>query len=819
MKKFDLKNIYPHLIVFVLIIICSSLIFFYPVLQGKDLKQMDVTHAKAAAKELTDYKEKTGEISMWTNSMFSGMPAYQIMGSKGNNIFSYLLRVFRFNLPYYTIAILFTYLLGFYILMITLKFDPWLSLIGAMAFAFTSYNIIIIEVGHITKAYALGYAPIVIAGVIQIFRSKYLLGIVLTSIATGLEIVSTHPQISYYLFLIILVMVVSYFISAYKNKSIRDFFKKVALLFLSGLLGVLPNVSSLWTTYEYGKETIRGQSELTSGSREKVSSGLDEDYAFAWSYGKIETGTLLIPNFVGGSGNEALSTNSESYKVLQSNGIPNANKIIQNMPTYWGEQPFTSGPVYVGAVVCFLFILGLFLLKGPDKWWLLGATILSIVLAWGKNFSVVNDFFFYYFPLYNKFRTVAMALVIAQITIPVFGFMALKKIVDNAAKEKTQLLSALKKALIITGGLTLLFALIPNIFFDFVSSSDEQLKTSGFPDWLIAAVRVDRKSLLSSDAWRSLVFIILSAVAIWAYITGKLQKTYLYIALAVFIVFDLVPISKRYLTSSDFFPKKEVAEVYKPNQANLEILKDKDPDFRVLNLTVSTFNDASTSYFHKSIGGYHGAKLRRYQDLYDRHIRNNNMAVINMLNTKYFIVAEKDQEPVAQYNPGALGNCWFVKGYKLVNNADEEINALDSSFNPSRVAVVDKKFEQGITEVNFKDTNTANNSIKLINYTPNHLTYQSNTTNDRLAVFSEIYYEKGWNAYVDGVLKPHFRADYVLRAMIVPKGNHTIEFKFEPKSYYIGQKIDLAGSLAIVVLSVILLVQGFKKKSSVPPVS
>lgn len=800
MKKINIKELYPHLFIIVLFLLLT-LVFFYPLLDGKDLRQMDTMHSKAMSKELVDYKNQSGEFSAWTNSMFSGMPSYQIMGSKENNIFNYLTRLFRFGLPYFTIAILFSYFICFYILLISLKFNHWLSFIGAVIFGLATYNIIAIEAGHVTKGYAISFIPLVIAGIIQVFRGNYLFGLIITSVAAGVEICANHVQITYYLFLMIAVMLIVYLIYAIKNKTLLDYTKKISLLIVAGVLAILPNVSSLWMTYEYGKYTIRGPSELTDTGKkeEKVSKGLDREYAFSWSYGKAETATLLIPNFMGGSNNEALDKNSDTYKELKSRGVPNANKIIENMPMYWGDQPFTAGPTYFGAITILLFVIGLFLIKGPEKWWLLVATVFSIVWAWGKNFPFVNDWFFYHFPLYNKFRSVSMALTIAGFTVPFLALLGLNKLTSEMNKET--FLKILKRSVYIVGGFALIFALLPGAFFDFIASSDEQLKGAGYPDWLISAIQADRKNLLVSDAWRSLILILLAAGLIALFLFKKLEKKFLYIGLAVLILFDLIRVDKRYLNKDDFAPKREVKQVYTPTQADLQILEDKDPHYRVYNVSGNPFTDAKTSYFHKSIGGYHGAKLRRYQELYDRQISKNNMAVLNMLNAKYFIVpGGENKEAVAQVNPNALGNAWFIKEYKLVANADSEINAL-TNFDPSKTAIVDKGFKEQLINLPQEIIDTlSKDKIVLTSYKPNHLTYQSTSSSNRLAAFSEIYYDKGWNAYVDGKLKPHFRANYVLRAMVVPAGNHKIEFKFEPVAFNLGNKIDLAGSLLLLIL-------------------
>ncbi len=817
--KNQFKSLYPHLIAIGVFLLLSVFVFFFPVLKGKDLKQMDITHTKGMARELHDYKDKTGKIAQWTNSMFSGMPAYLIMGDASNNIFHFLTYVFRFKLADLTIAILFSYLLWAYFLLVALKFDPWLSVLGAITITFGSYNLIIIAVGHVTKAYAIAFIPVAISGIIFIFNSNYFKGLLIAALAIGLEISASHPQITFYLGLIIALMVVCYSIVSIKSKDYKNLAIKISLVITAFIIGVLPNLGALWSTNEYAQYSIRGPAEISNPSEIKKSTGLDRDYAFSWSYGIKETGTLLIPNFVGGSSNEDLGEKSNTYKILKDNGIPNAKDIVKNMPAYWGDRPFTSGPVYVGAIACFFFILGLFIIKGPVKWWIVSATILSLFLAWGKNFSLFNDLMFYYFPYYNKFRTVEMALVIAGFTIPFLGFLALKKIIEEKNNIQNNL-KALNKSVLILGGITLIFALMPQMFFDFKASGDAQLKASGFPDWLIEALRADRKGMFRADAIRSLIFIGLGYGAAFVFLRGKITKLYLYAGLTIFTFFDLVPVGKRYLNDSIFVPKKNVVEAYVPTPADLEILKDKDPHYRVYNLTVSPFNDASTSYFHKSVGGYHAAKIRRYQDLYDRQLSQGNTSVINMLNTKYYITSREDKVPKANYNPEALGNAWFVNSYKIVENADSEINAL-TGFNPSKVAIVDKRFSQFVSGLTFSadSSQLAADQIKLTDYKPDELIYESISSSDKLAVFSEVYYEKGWNAYIDGVLTPHFRVNYVLRAMKIPKGNHKIEFKFESKAVTLGSKISTVGSSVFLLLVLIfgwMLYKKYKTEFTIP---
>jgi hypothetical protein len=535
---------------------------------------------------------------------------------------------------------------------------------------------------------------------------------------------------------------------------------------------------------EYGKDSTRGKSELTDNLDNKTS-GLDKDYATSWSYGIAESFTLLIPNFYGGASQGALTTESETYQVIKR--APNARQLIKQLPLYWGEQPFTSGPTYAGSIVIFLFVLGLFFVKSEMRTWLILATIMSIMLAWGKNFMSLTDLFLDYFPGYNKFRAVSMILVIAEFTLPLLGFVALNKFltpdVSIDAKKKP-----LQLAFYIVGGLTLLFALIPSLFFDFVGGQDANLEKNGWP---VDALQSDRAKLLSADAWRSFIFISLTFGTLWMFLKNKLKSQYVILIVGVLVLTDMWTVNKRYLNDDHFVRESKFETPYQPTQANLQILKDKDPNFRVFNQSISTFNDAGTSYFHKSIGGYHGAKLKRYQELIENHISQGNPAVINMLNTKY-VINKKGQ---VQQNPAAMGNAWFVSNINIVENADVEIAAL-KELDVKNTAVVDERFKDQLTA----DLSNENASISLMDYKPNYLKYKSNSTNDGIVIFSEIYYDKGWNAYIDGVLKPHFRANYVLRGLQIPKGNHIIEFKFEPSTYKTGERVSLASSIILLLL-------------------
>ena len=777
-----LKKIGPHLMV-LLLFMSISFVYFSPLLEGKMLDMHDIKQWQGMSKEVVDFHEKTGENALWTNSMFSGMPAYQIATWSDANLIQYVVKVITLGMPR-PASLLFLYLLGFYILLLSLKVDYRLAAVGAIAFAFSSYFFIIIQAGHMTKAHAIAYVPMVVAAVLYTYRGKMLLGGVLTALTVALEIYANHLQITYYLALMLLIIGLVQFVKDLKAKNLVDFAKRTGVLLVAALLASGTAFTNLATTMEYGKDSTRGKSELSDNLDNKTS-GLDKDYATQWSYGIAETFTLLIPNFHGGASQGELTTESETYQAIKS--TPNAKQLIKQLPLYWGDQPGVSGPTYAGAIVIFLFVLGLFFVKSEMRIWLVMATIMSIMLAWGKNFMGLTELFLDYFPGYNKFRAVSMILVIAEFTIPLLGFVALNKFLSSDKleneKEKT-----LKLAFYIVGGITLLFALIPSLFFDFVGGQDASLEKNGWP---IDALQSDRAGLLSADAWRSFIFIVLTFVTLWLFLKNQLQSKYVILIVGVLVLADMWTVNKRYLNNDNFASKRKVEKPYQASQADQQILNDKDPNFRVFNQTVSTFNDASTSYFHKSIGGYHGAKLKRYQELIENHIAKGNMAVLNMLNTKYFI----SQQGQVQQNPGAMGNAWFVNNVNIVANADAEIAALNG-FNPDSTAIVDVRFSEQIID-NLDNSNTA---ITLEEYKPNFLKYTSSSTKDGIAIFSEIYYDKGWNAYIDGELKPHFRANYVLRGMQIPVGNHLVEFKFEPSTYKTGEIVALVSSAILLLL-------------------
>jgi len=824
-----LKRIWPFTSA-ILLFIVLSFAYFSPALEGKELPQLDNSHAIGMSKELVDHEKNTGEKAMWTNSMFGGMPAYQIKSDASKNIFSYFNRFSRMSLPYKTIAIVFLYMLGFYLLLLSLEMKHWLSVIGAIAFAFGSYNLIIIITGHITKSYAIALMAPVIAGILYAFNTNKWIGALITAVALGMEIAYNHVQITYYLFLTVIILVVVKSIYAIREKTLKPFLQTCGVLVIGALLAILPNITSLWTTYEYGKASNRGASELTPPKGQKKSSGLDKDYAFDWSYGIHETLTLMIPNVVGGR-SEPLAGAEEIMKKVD----PRLKEYVGQNYQYWGGRTFTEGPVYLGAIVCFLFFLGAFFYQGKERWWLIAATIISLFLAWGKHFPLFNDFMFYHFPLYNKFRTVEMALVIAAVTIPLLGLFGLKTIIDQPEllKKKSKWFFM---AFGLTGGLSLLLYLVPTLFYNFLtprelevfSAQQSQGGEMGMMYGLLEENLVmARKSLLQSDALRSFFFILISFGLIWWYSIKKFQSRYLIGALALFILIDLWAIDKRYLNNDNFISSRKSKQEFKPGKADLMIKEDPDLYYRVFPIFMNPFFDATTAYHHKSIGGFHGAKLRRYQDLGNRYILKNygelvsmiqagtrsdsindalsKMQILHMLNTKYIIYTQ-NAAPIV--NPYYMGNAWFVNNVKLVENADEEIAAI-GSMNLHKTAVVEKRFADYVSDYR---CDSVSGILNLVTYRPDQLVFEVETGQDQLAVFSDIYYDKGWNAYIDGEKTEHIRVNYILRGLMIPAGATTVEFRFEPKSYQYGQWLAIMSSGLIVLLIIGLAVWQWRKK-------
>ena len=804
--KFSWKKGLPHITAIILFLLLP-IVYFSPVLDNKQLNQHDSQTYIGMSKEVVDYNKKSDDLALWSNSMFGGMPSFLV----GLPIKTVISTVYNLTNLYNwrPVSFIFLYFVGFYLALLLFGVSPWLALAGALGFGFSSYNFIIIAAGHASKAIAIGYMAPVIASFYYTLKKDKWIGGALFGIFLALEIYSGHPQISYYTLLIILIMGVTEFVFAFKNKEVPELLKRVLIISAFALLAVASNTSRLWTTWEYGKYSMRGKSDLTNDKANKTS-GLDRDYATSYSYGIGETLTLLIPDFNGGSSSVGFGENSETGKMLKSNNVPNAVTVVKQLPGYWGGQPQTSGPVYFGSIICFIFILGLFLVKGPIRIWVVIATLLSVALAWGHNFMPLTNLFLDYFPGYNKFRTVTMILVIAGFTFPLYAVLTVQKILDREIDRKTWL-KPLAWSVGLTAGLALIFAVLPGIAGSFVSPVDSQL-----PDWLQSSIIADRQSMLQSDALRSAIFILLGAGVIWALVEEKLKINTGLLILGALIVVDMWGVDKRYLNDALFVSDNEAKNPIKATAADQAILQDKTADYRVLNMGVSTFNDATTSYFHQSIGGYHGAKMRRYQELIDFHI-GNEMALIgqrlekirtesgmdslflglntlNMLNTKYLIY---NPQAAPILNRHALGSVWLVGKYKFVENADQEIASI-KLIDPASEVVIDKKYEGLLAGVTLNSDPAA--KITLKEKSLNKMTYHYEGNGNQLAVFSAIYYPKGWNVYIDGKNFPHFQADFVLRSMLLPKGNYDIVFKFEPVSFRVGSVISFWSSILLLLL-------------------
>ncbi len=793
----------------IIVFLIISFAYFSPILQGKRMQQSDVSNYLGMSKEISDYSQKSGKAVLWTNSMFGGMPSYLINIPLKGNFWTFLNKAFSLN-SLKPVGILFLYLLGFYFALLLLGYKPWLSFAGAIAFAFSTYFLIILEPGHITKAFAIGYMPVIVASIYAAYKDKPLLGTLIFGIFFTLQLSVNHVQITYYTFLIILLFLLFEVINTIRTKQYKPFIKTSAMILIAAVIAVGCNITNLWLTYEYSKYSTRSESELSLDKNIKTK-GLDKDYVTAWSYGIGESLTLLVPNAMGGASYTNMDKNSDTYQYFKNMyGSAQADQIAKQIPTYWGSQPFTSGPVYIGAVVFFLFILGMFYQKGWFKWWLFLATLLSIMLAWGKNMMWLTDFFLDYIPGYDKFRTVSMILVIAEFTMP---FLAITTVYELIMKplDKARLLKSLKWTAGILGGILLLLWLVPGMFFNFSASIDSQLASAGYP---LREIISDREGMFRSDAFRSLVFVIISAGIIYLLYREKIKNSWIVAAFAVLFLVDLWPVNKRYVHNEMFVDAREAKVPFKPTDADMRILQDPDPYYRVLNVAVNTFNDASTSYFHKSIGGYHGAKMKRYQELIEHQISQNNFNVLNMLNTKYIIYPDKDKNPAVQLNPQALGNAWFVQSYRLVENADSELTAL-SKFNPATEAIVDKRFASTIGKFTYRLDSAA--SIRLTLYHPDTLKYQFTSSVPQFTVFSDIYYDKGWNLYIDGKKSPYFRVNYVLRAAIIPAGNHQLAFIFEPSSYFTGEKISLASSILLLLFALGIFYKEFFRKKQTNP--
>lgn len=822
-----MKRFLPDLIAILAFVLLSFAYFFPADMEGRILFQHDSVAGVGAGQESKEYLERTGERTRWTNAIFGGMPTYQMSPSyDSTRVLNWAEKLYRLYLPDY-VMLTFMMMIGFYLLLRAFGLSVWLASLGGIVWAFSSYFFILISAGHIWKFITLAYVPPTIAGVVLAYRKKYLLGGVVTAFFIALQILSNHIQMSYYFMFVILFMVVAYFADAYQKKELPHFFKASAVLVLAAAVGACINLSNLYHTYEYSKETMRGKSELKQevAAAKQTSSGLDRDYITAWSYGIGETWSLLVPNVKGGSSSAILSQS----KAAMEKANPMYGSVYSQFPQYFGDQPWTAGPVYVGAFVLFLFVLGCFIVKGPLKWALLGATVFSILLSWGKNLMGLTDFFIDYVPLYNKFRAVSSILVIAEFTIPLLAVLALKEIVGKPAvlKEKENR-TALFISLALTAGVALLLAVAPGMLFsDFVTPREMAALQQGLPQEhlmpLVSNMTEMREAIVASDAWRSFFIIVIGCVLLFLYQQQKLKASLMVAGVTLLCLADMWTVNKRYLNDGLFVPKSQRTEAFVKTQADEIILQDTAQNYRVLNFVGfpgNTFNENNTAYWHKSVGGYHAAKLRRYQEMIDHHIMPEMEAtyrevaqasgrmdsvdaskfrVLSMLNTKYFIFpAGKDGQPVPVVNPYAYGNAWFVDRVQYVKDANEEIAALNTVV-PTETAVVDAKFKDALTgwSEGHKD---AESVVQLTSYEPNRLTYHVSSAKGGVVVFSEIYYP-GWQATIDGAPVDIARADYILRAMHVPSGSHTIEMWFEPQSIRVTETIAYV-ALALLVIGV-----------------
>ena len=824
-----LKKCLPDVAAILFFVLISVAYFFVPMTRGEVLGGGDNTAAKGQGRDVQEYYEKTGDRSRWTNTVFSGMPTYQISPSyNSTEALSKVEKAYHLWLPQY-VWYLFAYLIGFYIMLRAFDFRQWMAVLGAVIWAFSSYFLIIIAAGHIWKVMALAYLPPMIAGIVLAYRGKYLWGLIVTALFAAFEINANHAQMTYYYLFVILFMIIAFLVKAIKDKKMPQFLKATAVCIVAGAIGIAINISNLYHTWQYQNESMRGKSELVSKTdpANQTSSGLDRDYITQWTYGISATWTLLIHNAKGGASEPMINN-----KVVQEKGDPQYEQLYAQIGQYWGEQPGTSGPVYVGAFVLFLFILGIFIVKGPMKWALLAATVLSILLSWGKNFMGFTDFFIDYIPMYAKFRTVASILVIAEFTIPLLAIMALKKIVDEPDYLKNHI-KFFWISLACTAGIALVFWLMPGVFFDFISSAENEA-LSQIPADQLAPLKANltslRETIFRDDCIRSIVVILIGVVLMLLFKAKKLQaKPFVGCVIALCLI-DMWSVDKRYLNDGMFQPKDDVDQPIAKTVADDQIMKDKGLDYRVLNMTTNTFNENNTSYYHKSIGGYHAAKLRRYQELIDHYIapemqnmnkvlapgnlsqrsdnmiqvtdKANAMPALNMLNMKYLIVGQQGQEPVPVENKSAMGNAWFVNKVDFVDNANEEIDKI-GKIDLHHEAVADKKFQSALGN---SATNDSTAKATLTDYAPNNLKYDVSSKNGGVIVFSEIYYPE-WTATVDGQPAEVGRVNYVLRAINVKPGNHKVVLDFHPKSITTTETVSYIAS-ALLILAIILLIVG-----------
>ncbi len=804
--QFSIKKMLPHILV-LLGFVVLSLAYFSPVLKGKQIFQSDIMQYIGMSKQQKDFKAKTGEETYWTNGAFAGMPTYQLGAKYPHNYIKKLDLALRF-LPR-PADYLFLYLLSFYILLLVLKVDFKLAALGAMAFGFSTYLIIILGVGHNSKAHAIAYMSLVLSGILLTFQRKYIVGFLLTAVAMGLEIVANHFQMTYYLMLLVIVLGIAYLIDAYKKKVLPHYFKSIGILVGAIALAIALNATGVMATQEYVKESTRGKTELTinaDGSPKEATSGLDKDYITQFSYGFLETFNLFIPRFMGGGTYEDVGKDSATYDAFRKLGATTtqAAQESERTPMYWGKQPIVEAPAYVGAVILFLFVFALFLVKGRLKWWLVGGTILSLLLSYGKNLGFLTNFFIDYVPLYNKFRAVTSIQVLLELCIPVLGIFGLVRLF-NDFEQKDDKLKALKYAAGITGGLAVLFLVFKSSF-DFVGVNDGFYRQNYGQDF-VDALKQDRKTIFTQDTIRSLILVLLSAGLIFAYLKEKLKETLVIVAFGGLLLFDLVGVNKRYVNNDDFVSAIKVNRPFEANAADNEILKDKSY-YRVFDLVSGP---SKPSYFHNSLNGYNAAELKRYREVFDFYISKNNINVLNMFNTKYIIAQGEDGTVFPYTNEEANGAAWFVEKLIPVDNANEEIKQLDSLDN-KRIAIFSRTKDLLKKERRRSYQIDSLASIEIVEHQPNYLKYKSSNSNEGFAVFSEVYYGNGWKTFINGEKTQHMRVNYTLRGMPIPAGNHIIEFKFDPDVVKTGSKIALASSILLGLLLLGGLFYEFKKK-------
>ncbi|MGM0635963.1 MAG: YfhO family protein [Bacteroidota bacterium] len=808
--KFTIKKALPHLLAIVGFLIVS-LLFFYPVLQGKVIFQSDIVQYTGMAKQQNDFRADFDEEPYWIDNAFGGMPSYQVGANYPNDWVKKLDKTIRF-LPRPS-DYLFIYFIGIYILFMALKIKPSLAFWGALAFGFSTYLIVILGVGHNAKAHAIAYMPLVISGIILTFRNNYFWGGVLLAIGMALEIVANHFQMTYYLLILVIVLGLVYLYKAFQNKTLTAYFKSIAVMVGAVVIALAANATNLLATQEYTQHSTRGSSELSiqpDGSPKAVTNGLDYNYITEYSYGIMESFNLYIPNFMGGSSTSDLGKDSNVYEELLALGASpsQALEFTEGMPTYWGDQTYVAAPAYLGAAMVFLFLMALFLVKGKHKWWIVGTSILALLLSWGDNFSILTKFFVNYVPLYNKFRAVSSIQVLIELCVPIMAILGLSKLVDTRIDKKEKW-EALKWSSLILGGLTLLFLLFKSSLFNFSGAADAQLQEQ-LGAKFVRALKEDRKAMFSEDAIRSLLIILFIAAAIYAYLKQKISTKLTVIIIGAIAVIDLVFIDYRYVNEDDFVQAHRMEKPFQPNAADKEILKDEG-HFRVLDLTNNPFNTGKASYFHNALGGYHAAKPAKIQDVFDFHITRGNQEVLNMLNVKYEIIPQENQV-IAEENKSANGNAWLVNDIVWVENADEELLAL-GEINTKEQVVIQEKYKDLLSTTELNPT-TENDFIQLKSHQPNKLVYKFKTSSPQIAVFSESYYENGWQVKLNGESVSHFKVNYLLRGMELPAGKGELVFSFEPQVVKTGSKIALTANIVLLILILGGLFFQFKNKST-----